>query len=95
MEKRGGNPSLEIRGRMAEALEVMIADLVAGPKLTYSVASDEDVRASLEALANEIDLSEDEVQTLASIHFRGRERPRTAERWRFIYDSLSLSKGLD
>ncbi len=72
-----------------------IADLVGGPKLTYSAASDEDVPASLKAFANEVDLSEDEVQTLASIRFRGGERPRTSERWRFIYDSLSLSKGLD
>jgi transcriptional regulator with XRE-family HTH domain len=95
LEKRGGNPSLEILSRIAEALEVTIADLVGGPKLTYSAASDEDVPASLKAFANEVDLSEDEVQTLASIRFRGGERPRTSERWRFIYDSLSLSKGLD
>ena len=92
LEKRGGNPSLEILSRIAEALEVTIADLVGGPKLTYSAASDEDVPASLKAFANEVDLSEDEVQTLASIRFRGGERPRTSERWRFIYDSLSLRK---
>jgi transcriptional regulator with XRE-family HTH domain len=95
LEKRGGNPSLEILGRIAEALEVTIADLIGGAKLTYSSASDEEVPASLKAFASEMELSEDEVQTLASIRFRGGERPRSSQRWRFIYDSLNLSKGLD
>jgi transcriptional regulator with XRE-family HTH domain len=95
LEKGGGNPSLEILGRIAEALEVTIADLVGGPKLTYSAASDEDVPASLKAFASEADLSDDQVLTLASIRFRDHERPRSSQRWRFIYDSLNLSKGLD
>jgi len=95
LEKRGGNPSLEILGRIAEALGVTIADLVGAPKLIYSPASDEEVPASLKAFADEARLSSYEVQTLASIRFRGGERPRSSERWRFIYDSLKLSKGLD
>ncbi len=95
LENKAGNPSLEILARIAEALGVTIADLVGGPKLTYSPASDEEVPSSLKAFANEVGLSSDEVQTLASIRFRGGERPRTRERWRFIYDSLNLSKGLD
>lgn len=95
LENKAGNPSLEILARIAEALGVTIADLVGSPKLTYSPASDEEVPASLKAFADEVELSSDEVQTLASIRFRGGERPRTPQRWRFIYDSLNLSKGLD
>jgi transcriptional regulator with XRE-family HTH domain len=95
LEKGGGNPSLEILARIAEALEVTIADLVGSPKLTFSPASDQQVPASLKAFADEVGLSSDEVQTLSSIRFRGNERPRTSQRWRFIYDSLNLSKGLD
>jgi transcriptional regulator with XRE-family HTH domain len=95
LEKGGGNPSLEILARIAEALEVTVADLVGSPKLTFSPATDQQVPASLKAFADEVNLSSDEVRTLASIRFRGNERPRTSQRWRFIYDSLNLSKGLD
>lgn len=95
LEKGGGNPSLEILARIAEALEVTVADLVGSPKLTFSPATDQQVPASLKAFADEVKLSSDEVRTLASIRFRGNERPRTSQRWRFIYDSLNLSKGLD
>ncbi len=95
LEKGDGNPSLEILARIAEALEVTVADLVGSPKLTFSPATDQQVPASLKAFADEVKLSSDEVRTLASIRFRGNERPRTSQRWRFIYDSLNLSKGLD
>jgi transcriptional regulator with XRE-family HTH domain len=95
LETRPANPSLELLQRIAEALDVTIADLVGGPKLTYRSAADEDVPASLKAFADSAGLSDDEVRTLASIRFRGGERPRTIKRWRYIYESLSLSRGLD
>jgi transcriptional regulator with XRE-family HTH domain len=95
LENKPANPSLEILGRIAEALGVTVADLVGGPKLTYSSASDEEVPSSLKAFAEDAGLSSDEVQTLASIRFRGGDRPRTAKRWGYIYDSLNLSKSLD
>lgn len=95
LEKGVGNPSLEILGRIAEALGVTVADLLGAPKLTFTPAEAAEVPASLRAFADEAGLSKPEVQTLASIRFRGEEAPRTAARWRFIYDSLKLSKGLD
>jgi transcriptional regulator with XRE-family HTH domain len=95
LENRGGNPSLEILGRIAEALGVTVADLLGEPKLTFTPTEAAEIPASLRAFADEAGLRTDEVQTLASIRFRGGERPRSAARWRFIYDSLKLSKGLD
>ena len=93
--KPEANPSLELLRRIAEALEVTIADLIGGPKLTYSSATDEEVPASLKAFADDARLDDDEVRTLASIRFRGSERPRTIKRWQYIYESLNLSQGLD
>jgi transcriptional regulator with XRE-family HTH domain len=95
LEKGAGNPSLEILGRIAEALGVTVADLLGSAKLTFTPVEAADVPASLRAFADEAGLSKPEVQTLASIRFRGDEAPRTAARWRFIYDSLKLSRGLD
>jgi transcriptional regulator with XRE-family HTH domain len=95
LETKPANPSLELLSRIAEALGVTIADLVGGPKLTYRSATDEDVPASLKAFADSAGLTDDEVRTLASIKFRGGERPRTIKRWNYIYESLNLSQGLD
>lgn len=95
LEKAAGNPSLEILGRIAEALGVTVADLLGGPKLAFAPAEAAEIPASLRAFADEAGLKKPEVQTLASIRFRGGEAPRTAARWRFIYDSLNLSRGLD
>lgn len=95
LENRGGNPSLEILARIADALGVTVADLLGEPKLTFTPVEAGAVPPSLRAFADEAGLRSDEVQTLASIRFRGDERPRSAARWRFIYDSLKLSRGLD
>lgn len=89
------NPSLDLLRRIAEALDVTVADLIGASKLTYRATSDEEVPASLKAFADNAHLTSDEVRTLASIKFRGDERPRTEKRWRYIYESLNLSRGLD
>lgn len=39
-------------------------------------------------------LPEADVLMLASIEFRG-EAPRTKERWRYIYNAIETSRGLD
>jgi transcriptional regulator with XRE-family HTH domain len=95
LENKPANPSLELLQRIAEALDVTIADLVGGPRLTFRFAVDEEIPTSLQAFADNAELTDDEVRTLSSIRFRGGEKPRTAKRWRYIYDSLNLSRGLD
>jgi len=95
LETKPANPSLELLQRIAEALDVTIADLVGGPRLTFRSVADEEIPASLKAFSDSAELTEDEIRTLASIKFRGGERPRTVQRWRYIYESLNLSRGLD
>ncbi|MGH8984592.1 MAG: helix-turn-helix domain-containing protein [Acidimicrobiia bacterium] len=88
------NPSLDVLRRIAEALDLTVADLVGAPPLRW-VSDDLDVPSSLKAFAEEAELSPHEVETLASIKWRRTEQPRTADRWRYIYDSLKASKAFD
>lgn len=88
------NPSLEVLRRIAEALEVTVADLVGAPPLRW-VSEEVEVPASLKAFAEEAQLSPHEVATLASIKWRRSDQPRTPDRWRYIYDSLKASKVFD
>jgi XRE family transcriptional regulator of biofilm formation len=88
------NPSLEVLLRIADALDVTVADLVGHP----TVRLDHDkliIPPSLKAFADEVQLSSREIEMLASIRWRKGERPQTRERWRYIYDSLRASKMFD
>ncbi|TMK99471.1 MAG: helix-turn-helix domain-containing protein [Actinobacteria bacterium] len=94
LENEPSNPSLELLGRLAEALDVTVADLLGGPR--YRVDQGElHVAPLLRAFADEQALSSAEVRTLASIKFRKGDEPRSTERWAYIYNSLRLSRGLD
>lgn len=94
VENGGTNPSLGVLGQIAGALDVTVADLVGGPAFRFDV-DDADVPASLRAFADETDLTSAEVRMLASIRWRRGDEPRTPERWRYIYDSLRLSRSMD
>lgn len=94
VESGGTNPSLGVLGQIAGALDVTVADLVGGPAVRFDV-DDADVPASLRAFADEADLTSAEVRTLASIRWRRGDEPRASERWRYIYDSLRLSRSMD
>lgn len=91
---KDANPSLEVLRRIAEALDLTVADLVGAPPLR-GVPDDYDVPSTLKAFADEVGLSRHEVETLASIKWRRAEQPRTPDRWRYIYDSLKASKVFD
>jgi transcriptional regulator with XRE-family HTH domain len=93
LETQPSNPSLELLARLADALDVTIADLLGGPR--YRIDEDIDVPPLLRAFADEAELSSAEVRTLASIRFRKGDEPRSIERWEYIYNSLRLSRGLD
>lgn len=84
-------PSADVLYRIASALGVTMADL-----LGRSVASEpprQMPEGLLEFAAGE-GLLPGDVEMLASIHFRG-EQPRTPERWKFIYQAIRMSEGLD
>jgi len=94
LETADSNPSLQLLGRLAEALDITVADLLGGPR--YSVDEDElHVPSLLRSFADDTGLSSAEIRTLASIRFRKGDEPRSVERWKYIYDSLRLSRGLD
>lgn len=94
LENEPSNPSLQLLGRLAEALDVTVADLLGGPR--YRVDDEQlHVPPLLRAFADEVGLSTPEVRTLASIKFRKGDEPRSKERWAYIYNSLRLSRGLD
>lgn len=92
--ERDANPSLEVLHRIADALDLTVADLVGAPPLR-GVPDSSDVPATLKAFAEEAGLPRHEVEMLASIRWRQTEQPRTPERWRYIYESLKVSKALD
>jgi len=94
LENEPSNPSLQVLRRLADALDVTVADLLGGPR--YRLDDDElHVPALLHAFADEAGLSTPEIRTLASIKFRKGDEPRSTKRWAYIYESLRLSKGLD
>jgi transcriptional regulator with XRE-family HTH domain len=95
LETKPSNPSLGILSRIADALDLTVADLVGGPKLTYQPEAGGSTPPSLERFADEMKLNSNERRTLRSIRFRDGEAPRTVERWRYIYESLRLSEHLD
>jgi transcriptional regulator with XRE-family HTH domain len=94
LENAGTNPSLGVLGQIANALDITVADLVRGPAVRFEVEEAE-IPPSLRLFADEASLSSAEVRTLASIRWRKGEQPRTAERWRYIYDSLRLSRSME
>jgi transcriptional regulator with XRE-family HTH domain len=84
-------PSAEVLYALAQALGVTMSDLM-GRKLLAAAAPT--VPPSLAEYAEEDDLTEADIAMLASIQFRG-EQPKTAARWRYIYQSIRGSTRLD
>jgi transcriptional regulator with XRE-family HTH domain len=88
------NPSIEVLHRIAEALDLTVADLIGAPRVRFET-DDAEIPPSLKAFADTAQLTQREFRTLASIRWRKGEEPQTPERWRFILDSLRASRQLD
>jgi XRE family transcriptional regulator of biofilm formation len=88
------NPSLEVLHRIAEALDITVADLISAPRVQFK-PDDAPLPPSLRAFADQAKLSQRQLRTLASIRWRKGEEPQTDERWRFILNSLQASRHLD
>jgi len=84
-------PSGKTLYALAEALGVTMSDLLGRRLLGPTQA---DVPKVLQQFAAEEGLPEADVLMLASIEFRG-EAPKTLERWRYIYNAIETSRGLD
>jgi transcriptional regulator with XRE-family HTH domain len=88
------NPSLAVLRQIADALDITVADLVDRPKLTVD-ESELRISPSLRAFADEAGLTQGDARTLASIRWRKGDEPQSVERWRYVWDSLNLSRQLD
>jgi transcriptional regulator with XRE-family HTH domain len=84
-------PSGKTLYALAEALGVTMSDLL-GRRLLAPTRGE--IPKALRLFAEEEDLPEADVLMLASIEFRG-EAPKTKERWRYIYNAIETSRGLD
>lgn len=76
---------------LATALGVTMSDLL-GRRLVR--AAEPVVPDALRDFALEERLPEADILMLASIEFRG-EKPKSKERWRYIYQAIQTSAGLD
>jgi transcriptional regulator with XRE-family HTH domain len=91
---KAANPSLDVLYRIAQALDMTVADLLGTPPVQF-IPDDADISTSLRAFADEAQLDTQQVHMLASIRWRKGEEPKTKERWRYIYTSLQASRFVD
>lgn len=84
-------PSADTLYRLAKVLGVAMSDLLGRPVLLEATR---ERPASLLEFAKMRNLPESDIEMLAGIEFRG-ERPKTAERWAFIYEAIRNSTGMD
>lgn len=87
----GRRPSADVLLRLADALQVTIADLLGR---TIQPEGPAQIPSGLQEFAAERGLSQDEVRMLAQIRLR-EGTPRTKERWAFIYNAIKGSNHLD
>lgn len=88
---QGRRPSGEVLFRIAQALDVTVAELL-GRELAPPEPGG--VPESLEAFAKERNLSRADVRMLSSIRFRG-DPPNSSRRWAMIYDAIVASRAFD
>jgi transcriptional regulator with XRE-family HTH domain len=94
LENGTGNhrrPSANVLYALGKALGVSMSDLLGRPLIVESTSKPS---SSLLRFAEEDDLAQADVEMLASIKFRG-EAPRSSDRWRFIYQAIRNSSGID
>lgn len=84
-------PSGDTLYKIAQALGVTMTALLGRRLLTETPT---EVPPGLQELADELSLTDTDVQMLASIQFRG-DHPQTKERWRYIYNAIRTSKDID
>jgi transcriptional regulator with XRE-family HTH domain len=89
----GKRPSGEILLKLANALDVTIAELL-GQDIRPGDADAPVTEPSLLEFAKDRKLAKADVAMLASIRFRG-DPPRTARRWAMIYDTIVASRTFD
>jgi transcriptional regulator with XRE-family HTH domain len=89
-----GKPNIQYVFNVAVALDATLDELLKGAtakdQRTKKRTSAEDLPPGLTDLQQELELSDDEVEMLAQVHFRG-NRPRDAEGWRFVLQAIRMA----
>jgi transcriptional regulator with XRE-family HTH domain len=81
------SPSAEILFRLANELSTTIADLLGEVEIADHKREELDIPDGLRQLAEEDDLTPDDVEMLARIEYRGK-RPENVKDWRYIFESI-------
>jgi len=87
-----GKPNIQYAYSIAVTLGVTLDDLLEGAKPASKQKRrrlGEELPPGLAELQVELKLSDDEVETLAQINFRG-NRPKDAGGWRFLLEALKM-----
>ncbi len=88
-----GKPNIQYIFAVALALGVTLSELleesVARTEGTRTKRKESDLPSGLRELQLELNLSEDDVDKLAQISFRG-NRPRDKEAWRYLIETLKM-----
>jgi transcriptional regulator with XRE-family HTH domain len=89
-----GRPNIQYIYSIARALDTTLDRLIRGavsteetPKNKVEMSSE--LPPGLEALKEEMNLSDEDVERLASIHFRG-NRPKDKQGWRYLLETLNM-----
>lgn len=88
-----GKPNIQYMYAIAVALEVtldeLLQDATARPVRKKDKRSIEELPPGLAELQQELKLSDNDVEMLAQVNFRG-NRPKDVDGWRFLWDTIKL-----
>jgi transcriptional regulator with XRE-family HTH domain len=88
-----GKPNIQYIFAVAAALGVTLNELLeeSAPRLGDGRARgrESELPSGLRELQRELELSEDDVEILAQVNFRG-NRPKDKEGWRFLIEALNM-----
>jgi transcriptional regulator with XRE-family HTH domain len=89
-----GKPNIQYGYNIAVALDVTLDDLLKDATAKEQRARKrrtlEELPPGLAELQRELPLSEDEVEMLAQVNFRG-NRPKDKEGWRFVFQAIKMA----
>lgn len=88
-----GKPNIQYMYAIAVALDVtldeLLQDATARPQRRKEKGASEDLPPGLAELQHELNLSDEDVEMMAHINFRG-NRPRDMDGWRFLWETIKL-----
>lgn len=92
----GGKPNIQYLYRVATALGTTLDALVnqslrvSHKKSSRSTSSNEPLPPGLEEFAKKEGLEPEQIEMLAKLNFRG-NRPRDADAWKLVYDTIKIA----